>query len=78
MPATSKIRYADKALEEKHQKQVEDQESTDAANPRSTTQAPDAKGSGGREFGNQHTTQAENATTESGLADDVPGSNPTK
>lgn len=76
--ATSKIRYANPDLEKKHQQQVDEQKNHQAQ--------PEAKkageGSGkpgstsasvsGREFGNDHATQAENATTESGLADDLP------
>jgi hypothetical protein len=69
--ATSKIRYANKTLEEKHQQQVRNDQQGTAARPRVEKQAPPADG--GRESGNEHATQAEQATTESGLADDVEG-----
>lgn len=76
--ATSKIRYANPDLEKQHQQQVDEQKNQqvqpeadkpaqEPGQPRSA--APTVSG---REFGNDHATQAENATTEAGLADDLP------
>ena len=64
MAPTSKIRYENPELQKKHEEQTQAQ--------KTTKQQPGSGETGGRELGNEHDTQAENATEESGLADDQP------
>ena len=70
MAATSKIRYANKDLEKKHQENVDQQKQPGEGKPRLVPSSSDPKGVSGREFGNDHPTQEENATNESGITDD--------